>query len=343
MNRKEATTIKPIRLIAFTMLATLALALSAQAADPLPSWNDGPAKQAIVEFVSATTDKSSPKYVEPEDRIATFDQDGTTWVSHPLYTQAMFALDRVRELVPKHPEWKNKEPFKAVIAGDREAIAKFSESDWEVIVAATHAGMTNEAFQEIVKQWLATAKHPRFKRPYTELVYQPMIEVMDYLRANGFKTYIVTGGGQEFVRVYSKRVYGIPPEQVVGSSILTKYEYRDGKPVLMREPKVFFVDDHAGKAIGINLFIGKRPYAAFGNSGGDREMLEWTTAGEGARLAMLVLHDDAEREYAYGPAGGLPDTKVGTFSQALMDEAKKSGWIVISMKNDWKRIFAFEQ
>jgi len=343
MNRKEATTIKPIRLIAFTMLATLALALSAQAADPLPSWNDGPAKQAILEFVRAITEKSSPKYVEPEDRIATFDQDGTLWVSHPLYTQAMFALDRVRELVPKHPEWKNKEPFKAVIAGDREAIAKFSESDWEVIVAATHAGMTNEAFQEIVKQWLATAKHPRFKRPYTELVYQPMIEVMDYLRANGFKTYIVTGGGQEFVRVYSKRVYGIPPEQVVGSSILTKYEYRDGKPVLMREPKVFFVDDHAGKAIGINLFIGKRPYAAFGNSGGDREMLEWTTAGEGARLAMLVLHDDAEREYAYGPAGGLPDTKVGTFSQALMDEAKKSGWIVISMKNDWKRVFAFEQ
>jgi len=325
------------------MLATLALALSAQAADPLPSWNDGPAKQAILEFVRAITEKSSPKYVEPEDRIATFDQDGTLWVSHPLYTQAMFALDRVRELVPKHPEWKNKEPFKAVIAGDREAIAKFSESDWEVIVAATHAGMTNEAFQEIVKQWLATAKHPRFKRPYTELVYQPMIEVMDYLRANGFKTYIVTGGGQEFVRVYSKRVYGIPPEQVVGSSILTKYEYRDGKPVLMREPKVFFVDDHAGKAIGINLFIGKRPYAAFGNSGGDREMLEWTTAGEGARLAMLVLHDDAEREYAYGPAGGLPDTKVGTFSQALMDEAKKSGWIVISMKNDWKRVFAFEQ
>jgi len=330
-----------------TLLALFVLcALNANplhAADALPSWNDGPAKKAILQFVRDTTDKANPKYVEPEERIATFDQDGTLWVSHPLYTQAMFALDRVRELVPKHPEWKNKEPFKAVIAGDREAIAKFSESDWEVIVAATHAGMTNEAFQEIVKQWLATAKHPRFKRPYTELVYQPMIEVMDYLRANGFKTYIVTGGGQEFVRVYSKRVYGIPPEQVVGSSILTKYEYRDGKPVLMREPKVFFVDDHAGKAIGINLFIGKRPYAAFGNSGGDREMLEWTTAGEGARLAMLVLHDDAEREYAYGPAGGLPDTKVGTFSQALMDEAKKSGWIVISMKNDWKRVFAFEQ
>jgi len=334
---------KPIRLISFTMLATLALALSAQAADPLLSWNNGPAKQAIIEFVRETTDKANPKYVRPEDRIATFDQDGTTWVSHPIYTQAMFALDRVGVLARQHPEWKNQEPFKAVIAGDREAMAKFTEQDWERIVAATHTGMSTEAFLEIVKQWLAMAKHPRFKRPYTELVYQPMIEVMDYLRANGFKTYIVTGGGQEFVRVYSKRVYGIPPEQVVGSSILTKYEYRDGKPVLMREPKVFFVDDHAGKAIGINLFIGKRPYAAFGNSGGDREMLEWTSAGEGARLAMLVLHDDAEREYAYGPAGGLPDTKVGTFTQALMEEAKKRGWVVISMKNNWKRVFAFEQ
>ena len=325
------------------MLATLALALSAQAADPLLSWNNGPAKQAIIEFVRETTDKANPKYVRPEDRIATFDQDGTTWVSHPIYTQAMFALDRVGVLARQHPEWKNQEPFKAVIAGDREAMAKFTEQDWERIVAATHTGMSTEAFLEIVKQWLAMAKHPRFKRPYTELVYQPMIEVMDYLRANGFKTYIVTGGGQEFVRVYSKRVYGIPPEQVVGSSILTKYEYRDGKPVLMREPKVFFVDDHAGKAIGINLFIGKRPYAAFGNSGGDREMLEWTQAGNGARLMMLVYHDDAEREYAYGPAGGLPDTKVGTFTQALMEEAKKRGWVVISMKNNWKRVFAFEQ
>lgn len=334
---------KLIRLTVFTILATLALALSVQAADPLPSWNDGPAKQAILSFVKEVTDKSSPKYVEPEDRIATFDQDGTLWVEHPLYTQAMFALDRVRELAPKHPEWKNTEPFKAVIAGDREAMAKFSESDWEVIVAATHAGMSTEAFLEIVKQWLATVKHPRWNRPYTELVYQPMIEVMDYLRVNGFKTYIVTGGGQEFVRVYSERVYHVPPEHVVGSSILTKYEYRDSRPVLMREPKVFFVDDHAGKAIGINLFIGKRPYAAFGNSGGDAEMLEWTQAGNGARLIMLVYHDDAEREYAYGPAGGLPDTKVGTFSQALMDEAKKSGWVVISMKKDWKRIFAYEQ
>jgi phosphoglycolate phosphatase-like HAD superfamily hydrolase len=334
---------KPIRLTIVTILATLVLALTAQAAEPLSSWNDGPAKQAILSFVKEVTDKSNPKYVEPEDRIATFDQDGTLWVEHPLYTQAMFALDRVRELAPKHPEWRNKEPFKAVIMGNREAIAKFSESDWEIIVASTHTGMGTESFLEIVKKWLATAKHPRFERPYTELIYHPMIELMDYLRANGFKTYIVTGGGQEFVRVYSKSVYGIPPEQVVGSSILTKYEHQDGKPILMREPKVFFIDDHTGKAIGINLFIGKRPYAAFGNSGGDREMLEWTQAGGGARLMMLVYHDDKDREYTYGPAGGLPATKVGTFSQALMDEAKKSGWVVISMKNDWKRIFAFQK
>jgi phosphoserine phosphatase len=309
----------------------------------LPSWNDGPAKQAIISFVRKVTDRSGSNYVEPQDRIATFDQDGTLWVEHPLYTQAAFALDRVRELAPKHPEWSQREPFKAVISGDREAMARFSEGDWEIIVAATHTGMSTESFIEIVKQWLATAKHPGFKRPYTELVYQPMLEVMDYLRTNGFKTYIITGGGQEFVRVYSQRVYGVPPEQVVGSSVLTKYEYRDGKPVLMREPKVFFIDDHAGKPIGINLFIGKRPFAAFGNSTGDQQMLEWTQAGKGTRLMMLVLHDDPEREYAYGPASGLPDSKVGTFSDSLMAEAKKSGWVVISIKNDWKRIFPFEK
>ncbi len=309
----------------------------------LTSWNDGPATQAIVSFVNKVTDKSGTNYVPPEDRIATFDQDGTLWVEHPLYAQAMFALTRVHELAPQHPEWKQHEPFKAVLTNDREAMAKFSESDWEVILAATHTGMTTEAFQALVKQWLATAKDPRFHQPYTELVYQPMLEVMDFLRANGFKTYIVTGGGQEFVRVYSQHVYGVPPEQVVGSSILTKYEYQDGKPVLMREPKVFFIDDKTGKPIGINLFIGKRPYAAFGNSTGDQQMLEWTQAGDGARLMMLVLHDDPEREYAYSPAAGLPDSKVGTFSQALYDEAKSKGWTVISMKKDWKRIFVFEK
>jgi phosphoserine phosphatase len=321
-------------------LGCWAIAAVAQSSDPLPSWNDGPVRRAIVEFVDAVTTAGGPDFVPPEDRIATFDQDGTLWVEHPLYSQGMFALDRVVELAPEHPEWKDREPFKAVLTGDRAAMAKFTEGDWAHIIGATHAGMTNEAFLEIVRDWLAKAKDARFKRPYTELVYQPMLEVMDYLRESGFRTYIVTGGGQEFVRVYSERVYGVPPEQVVGSSIATKYEYQDGKPVLMREPKVFFIDDKAGKAIGINLFIGKRPYAAFGNSGGDREMLEWTGAGDGARLMMLVLHDDAEREYAYGPANGLPDSKVGTFPQALADEAKAKGWVVISMKNDWKTIFS---
>jgi hypothetical protein len=329
-------------LIAACAALSLATLARAQVQDPLPSWHEGPAKQAIVSFVRKVTDKSSPAYVPPADRFATFDQDGTLWVEHPLYSQAMFALERVHELAPKHPKWKAEQPFKAVLANDRAAMARFTEPDWAKIIGATHAGMTTEAFLKIVKDWLAKAKHPRFKRPYTELIYQPMLEVMQYLRANGFKTYIVTGGGQEFVRVYSEQVYGVPPEQVVGSSIATKYEYQDGKPVLMRLPKVFFIDDKSGKPIGINLFIGQRPLAAFGNSGGDREMLEYTGAGSGTRLMMLVLHDDATREYAYGPAAGLPDTKVGTFSQALRDEAKKRGWAVISMKNDWKKIFAWE-
>jgi phosphoglycolate phosphatase-like HAD superfamily hydrolase len=316
-------------------------AWSVQAAeDPLQSWTDGAARQAIVEFVEAVTTEGGADYVAPADRIATFDNDGTLWVEHPLYTQGVFALDRVAALASQHPEWKDQEPFKSVLAGDREAMAKFTEGDWAKIIAATHAGMTIEAFLEIVRKWLGVAKHPRFERPYTALIYQPMLEVLEYLRASGFRTYIVTGGGQEFVRVFSEPVYDVPVEQVVGSSIVTKYDEQDGKPVLMREPKVFFIDDKDGKAIGINLFIGKRPYAAFGNSGGDREMLAWTGAGAGARLKMLVLHDDAEREYAYGPADGLPDTKVGTFSQALMDEAKQRGWVVISMKNDWKTIFA---
>ncbi len=311
--------------------------------DPLPSWNKGPAKEAIIAFVKDTTEKSSPKYIEPQDRIATFDQDGTLWTEHPIYAQAAFALSRVGQLAPQHPEWKEKEPFKSVLAGDREAMSKFTESDWLQIVAVTHAGMSTEEFQALVKQWLATAKAPRFDRPYTDLVYQPMLEVMKYLREKDFRVYIVTGGGQEFVRVYSEQVYDVPPEQVVGSSIVTKYDDSSGKPVLMREPKVFFIDDGPGKAIGINLFIGKRPSAAFGNSGGDAQMLEWTQAGDGARLMMLVHHDDAVREYAYGPGGGFPDTHVGTFSDALMTEANKSGWIVISMKDDWKHIYAFEK
>jgi phosphoserine phosphatase len=308
---------------------------------PLPSWNDGAAKQAIIEFVQATTDKSNPNYVEPCDRIATFDQDGTLWVEHPFYSQAMFALDRVKSLVPQHPEWQTQEPFKSILEGNQDAIAKLTEGDLVQIVAATHAGMTTEEFINIAKEWQANAKHPRFQKLYTELVYQPMREVLQYLQANGFKTYIVTGGGQEFVRIYSDRVYDIPIEQVIGSSIATKYDDQDGKPVLMREPKVFFINDHAGKPTGINLFIGKRPIAAFGNSDGDRQMLEYTQAGKGMGLSMLVLHDDEKREYAYGPAQGLPDTKVGRFTQALYDQSQKDGWIIVSMKNDWKRIFSF--
>jgi phosphoglycolate phosphatase-like HAD superfamily hydrolase len=323
------------------IFATFGLA-QAKAQDLLPSWNEGPAKQAIVSFIQKVTDKANPGYVPMADRIATFDQDGTLWVEHPLYTQAMFALDRVRQLAPRHPEWKTEPPFQAVLENDHAAMARFTEQDWARIIGATHAGMSTEVFLKIVREWLTHARHPRFKRAYTEIVYLPMLEVLQYLRANGFKTYIVTGGGQEFVRVYSEGVYGVPPEQVVGSSIATRYEYQNGKPMLMRLPKVFFIDDKTGKPIGINLFIGKRPQAAFGNSGGDREMLEYTGAGSGTRLMMLVLHDDAKREYAYGPADGLPNTEVGTFSQALRDEAKKRGWVIISMKNDWKKIFAWE-
>jgi len=331
------------RFVLGILLACGAAAGPAWSADPLPSWNEGPTKRAIVEFVARTTTRGSPAFVPPEQRIATFDQDGTLWVEHPLYTQARFAIDRAKVLAPEHPEWKSDPQLAAVIADDGEAIARFTKDDWRRIILATNSGMSTEAFQATAGQWLTTATHPRFERPYTELVYQPMLEVMRTLRSHGFKTYIVTGGWQEFVRVYSERVYGVPPEQVIGSSIATRYEMRDGKPSLMREPEIFFINDRAGKAIGINLFIGRRPYAAFGNSDGDREMLEWTGAGDGPRLELLVIHDDAEREYAYGPANGLPDTNVGTFSTSLLDEAKTRGWIVISMKNDWKRIFAFEK
>ena len=321
----------------------LPVSASAQAGDPLASWNDGPAKQAIIDFVRSTTDKASPNYVPPEARIATFDQDGTTWVEHPMYTQVMYCLERVPAVVKAKPELKNVEPFKTVLSGNREAIAKLSTPDLYKILAATLTGMSVEQFRAEAKDWIATAKHPRWNKLYTELTYEPMLEVMRYLRANDYKTFIVTGGGQDFVRVYSERVYGIPPEQVVGTAGGTKYGYdKNGKPFLTKEPRLLLNDDNAGKPEGIHLMIGLRPYAAFGNSTGDRQMLEYTKAGDGARLAMLVLHDDDKREYAYGPAQGLPDTKVGTFTQALYDEAKKGGWTIISMKQDWKRIFAFE-
>ena len=311
--------------------------------DPLPSWNDGAAKKAITEFVRTTTDQASSSFVPPEERIATFDQDGTLWVEHPIYSQIIFCLDRVPAVVEKKPELKNAEPFKTILSGNREAIAKLSTIDLEQVLAATLTGVSVDEFGAEVKKWLATAEHPRWKRPYTELVYQPMLEVLKYLRDNGYKTYIVTGGGQDFVRLYSQRVYGIPPEQVVGTAGGTKFGYdKSGKPFLTKEPKLLLNDDKAGKPEGIHLMIGRQPHAAFGNSDGDREMLEYTGAGDGARLMMLVLHDDAQREYAYGPARGLPDTKVGAFTPALDAEAAKNGWTVISMKNDWKRIFPFD-
>ncbi|HZM09536.1 MAG TPA: HAD family hydrolase [Candidatus Limnocylindrales bacterium] len=316
----------------------------AQARDSLPSWNDGPAKQAILTFVKVTTDPASPSFVPPEQRIATFDQDGTTWVEHPMYTQFIFAFERVAELAPQHPEWKTTPPFQAVLTDDKAAMAKFTMKDLETILVATHTGMTVDQFQDIVKDWLAKAKDQRWHRPYTDLIYQPMLEAMQYLRDNGYKTYIVTGGGQDFVRVYGEQVYGIPPEQVIGSALETQYIYnKEGQGILMRPPKLLLNDDFSGKPEDIYLFIGRHSKVAFGNSTGDQQMLEYTQAGGGAPLMMIVLHDDAQREYAYGPAQGMPDTKVGTFTQALYDEAKSKGWFVISMKDDWKRIFAWEK
>ena len=343
----SSATLEPRRWVAAFLGAASLTALAPARRDPLPSWNEGPAKKAIIEFVKATTDKTSPQFVPVPERIATFDQDGTLWVSHPMYTQVMFILERVPALVKAKPELAKVAPYSTVLEvlkGDRAAVAQLTEKDLLELLAATSTGMSVETFQAEVKKWIAEAKDPRWKRPYTELTYQPMQEVMKYLRDHGYKTYIVTGGGQDFVRVYSESVYGVPPEQVVGSAGGTSYGYdNNGKPYLTKDPKLLLNDNNAGKPEGIHLMIGRRPYAAFGNSTGDRQMLEYTRAGSGARLAMLVLHDDATREYAYGPAQGLPDTKVGTFPQSLYDEATKDGWIVISMKKDWKRIFSFDK
>ena len=291
----------------------------------------------------ATTDPSSKSFVPPEERIATFDQDGTLWVEHPIYTQVVYCFDRVPAVLKAKPDLANDEPFKTVLSGNREAIAKLSMDDLLKIATATLTGMDVDAFRDEAAAWIDAARDPRWKRPFTDLTYLPQIELLTYLRANGFKTYIVTGGGQDFVRIYSERVYGIPPEQVVGSAGGVSYQYdRDGRPMLIKEPKLILNDNNAGKPESIHLMIGRRPRFAFGNSTGDRQMLEYTRAGDGARLAMIVLHDDAKREYAYRPAQGLPDTKVGTFTQELYDEAKKDGWIVVSMKTDWKRMFGFD-
>jgi phosphoserine phosphatase len=311
--------------------------------DPLPSWNDGPAKTAILEFVRKTTDPASPEFVPQKDRIATFDQDGTMWVEHPMYAQLEFALARLAELAPQHPEWKSTEPFKSTLAGDMAAFAKFTMDDLETLVAASHAGMSTDAFRGIVVDWIGKAKHPRWGRPYTDLVYQPMLEVMRYLHANGFQNYIVTGGGQAFVRAYAERVYDLTPERIIGASLETKFEYdADGEAVLMRPPKLLLYNDLAAKPQDIYLFLGRAPLAAFGNSTGDQQMLEYTQSGGGARLIALVLHDDAAREYDYGPESPHSDTKFGAFTQALQDTAKAEGWVVASMRNDWRRIFAFE-
>ena len=310
--------------------------------DPLPSWNAGPARDGIVKFVNATTDAASPDFVPLAERIATFDQDGTLWVEHPIYMQLVFCFDRVPALVKAKPELAKTEPFRTVLTGDHEAIARLGVEQLIKVLAATLTGMDVDTFRDEVAKWIAEARDPRWKRPYTDLVYQPQIELLAYLRSVGYRTYIVTGGGQDFVRVYAERVYGVPPEQVVGSAGAVHFEYGANGPVLIKEPKLLLNDDNAGKVEGIHFMIGRRPYLAFGNSTGDRQMLEYTKGGAGARLAMLVLHDDGAREYAYGPAQGLPDTKVGRFPPELYDEATKDGWIVVSMKNDWKRIFAFE-
>jgi phosphoglycolate phosphatase-like HAD superfamily hydrolase len=306
-------------------------------ADPLPSWNEGPVKQNIINFVTDVTNKASADYVAPDDRIAAFDNDGTLWVEQPIYTQAIYTLARIHAVAPQHPEWKTKEPFKTVLSGDLAAIAKMSMADFEMLIAVTHSGMTVEAFNDTVKDWLATAKNKHFNHLYTQLVYQPMLEAMKYLNDNNFTVYIVTGGGQEFVRAFSAKTYGIPVQRVIGSPVKTQYADNNHQPTLTKLPAVLYVNDGPGKPEGINLFIGKKPIIAFGNSDGDRQMLEWTQSGTGKRLMLLVHHDDATREYAYGP-----ESKVGTFSTSLMQEAQAQKWQVISMKDDWKTIFAFD-
>jgi phosphoglycolate phosphatase-like HAD superfamily hydrolase len=329
---------QPRRRLLSTML-TLCLGLAciqvASAADaPLPSWQDGPARRAIMDFVKRVTTPSGTDFVPERERIATFDNDGTLWAEPPIYFQFAFVFDRIKAMAPQRPEWKTKQPYQAVLDGDMEALAASGEKGVLELMAVTHTGMTTDEFFTIVSDWTATAQHPRFKRPYIELVYQPMLELLAYLRANGFKTFIVSGGGVEFMHVFAEKVYGIPPEQVVGSSGVLEFQMgTDGKPVLMRLPKVDFIDDKAGKPVGIQKFIGRRPIFAFGNSDGDQQMLEWTAAGSGARFMGLVHHTDAEREWAYDRK-----SHVGQLDKAL-DEALAKGWTVVSMKDDWKTIF----
>jgi haloacid dehalogenase-like hydrolase len=313
-----------------------ASAQTATSGTSLPSWNEGATKLSILDFVAAVTREGSPDFVPPAERIATFDNDGTLWVEHPMYTQLAFALDRVKTLAPQHPEWKDMQPFKAALEGDMKTLAGSGEHGLLELLMATHTGMTANEFQKIVVDWIATARHPRFNRLYTELAYLPMLELLAYLRANAFKTFIVSGGGIEFMRPWTERVYGVPPEQVVGSSIKTKFQMRDGRPELFRTAELNFIDDNVGKPVGINEYIGRRPIAAFGNSDGDLEMLQWTTIADGRRFGLIVHHTDAEREYAYDR-----DTSFGRLDKAL-DAAAINKWTVVDMKNDWKRIFSFQ-
>ncbi|AUW46715.1 HAD family hydrolase [Rhizobium leguminosarum] len=327
--------IKSARDGTLAVTAVLLFVASAYAqSDPLPSWNDTASKAAIVSFVEKVTGQGSPDFIPEPERVAVFDNDGTLWVEHPIYVQLAFALDRVKVLAPQHPEWKEAQPFKAALEGDMKALAASGEKGLVELIMATHAGMTSSDFQKIVTDWLASARDPKFKRPYTELVYQPMVELLAYFRANGFKTFIVSGGGIEFMRPWAEKVYGVPPEQVIGSSIKTEFRMQDDTPTLYRLPEVNFIDDKAGKPVGINQQIGRRPIAAFGNSDGDLEMLQWTTmAGAPARLGVLIHHTDAEREYAYDR-----DTDVGRLDKAL-DAAAIAGWTVVDMKADWKQVF----
>jgi len=340
MNRISAPLSLSRTLLAIALFAAATFTASiARAADPLPSWNDGAAKKSVVEFVKATTAKGGAKFVPPAERIAVFDNDGTLWSEQPMPVQLYFALDRVKALAPQHPEWQTKEPFASLLKGDVKAALAGGERAILELFMATHTGMTTVEFEKIVKDWIATATHPKTGKRFLDMTYQPMLEVLAYLRANGYKTFIVSGGGIEFMRPWAEKAYGIPPEQVIGSSVKTKFELREGKPVLVRLPELNFNDDKDGKAIAINQHIGRRPVMAFGNSNGDQQMLEYTQGGGGARFMLLVLHDDAAREFAYGPAQGLPDVGLGAFRQDLYDQAKKGGWTVVSMKDDWKTVF----
>jgi phosphoserine phosphatase len=332
MKRRPELPARAVALAVALLLAIFALPALAQA---LASWNEGPAKQAIVKFVADATTEGTSTFVPPADRIAVFDNDGTLWPEQPIPVQAVFALDRVKALAPQHPEWKEREPFKSILAGDLERVLAGGEKAAAELLAATHAGMTTDEFEAQVREWIATARDPRFKRPYTELAYRPMLELLDYLRAQGFKTFIVSGGGVEFMRPWTQAVYGIPPEQVIGSQGKLRFEMRDGRPVLVKLAEIDLVDNKAGKPVGIQKHIGRRPIAAFGNSDGDLEMLQWATSGPGARLALLVHHTDAAREFAYGQSGFAALVKA-------QDEAVARGWVVVDMKRDWKRVFAFE-